>query len=100
MLHGVGCPAAEHVPPSFIPLTTTFVDDNALRSAIPPGIEIVLKSTMRKRNRVTGAPVLFTKRRLTDIVPCVASGPAGVRSRTRFGSAVERLVLSNSNAAT
>src|SRR6185369_17904590 len=85
MLHGVDCPAAVHVPLSVIPLTTTFVDVNALRSAIPPGTESVLKSTMRKRRRVTGAPVLFTNRRLTDMVPFAASGD--VVSRTRFGGA-------------
>src|SRR6185369_10283917 len=86
MLHGVDCPAAVHVPLSVIPFTTTLVDVKALRSAIPPGTEIVLKSTMRKRKRVTAAPVLFTKRRLTDIVP-FAPLVTGVRSRTRFGAA-------------
>src|SRR6185295_14068856 len=86
MLHGVDWPAAVHVPLSVIPLTTTLVDVNALRSAMPPGTEIVLKSTMRKRRRVIGAPVLFTKRRLTDIVP-FAPFVTGVRSRTRFGGA-------------
>src|SRR6185369_10554491 len=97
MVHGVDCPAAVHVPLSVIPLTTTFVDVKALRSAIPPGTEIVLISTMRKRRRVTGAPVLFTKRRRTESVPFVAFGNCGDRSRTRFGGAGAPMLLSSSN---
>src|SRR5690349_12380826 len=79
-----------------MPLTLTFVDVKALRSAIPPGVERVLISTIRKRSRVTGAPVLFTKRRLTDSVP-LAPFVTGVRFRTRFGGAGAPMLLSSSN---
>src|SRR5688572_20584054 len=68
-----------------MPLTVTLLDVNALRSAIPPGTANELISTSRKRKRVIGPPVLFTKRRLTESVPFVALGGTAVKSRTRFG---------------
>src|SRR6185312_9678816 len=83
----VGVPVAAHVAASLMPLTVICNELNALRSAIAPGPAKLLKSTRRKRNRVIGAPVLFTKRRLTDSVPNIAFGNCGVVSRTRFGSA-------------
>ena len=96
--HGVvvGVPVAAQVSASVTPVTVMFVDVSALISAIPPGTEIVLISTIRNRSRVTGAPVLFTKRRLTDIVP-FAPLVTGVRSRTRFGGAGPPKFLSRKN---
>src|ERR1044071_7196471 len=96
-VHGVDWPAAVHVPLSVITTPGTSEDVKALRSAIPPGTETVLISTMRKRRRVTGAPVLFTKRRLTDSVP-LAPFVTGVKSRTRFGAGGAPMLLSSSNA--
>src|SRR6476646_4118727 len=96
IVHGVDWPAAVHVPLSVIPFTTTFVDVKALISAIAPGVEIVLISTIRNRRRVTAAPVLFTKRRLTESVP-LAPFVTGVISRTRFGGAGAPMLLSSSN---
>src|SRR5215204_753620 len=96
MVHGVVWPAAAHVALSVITTAGTSEDVNTLRSAIPPGTDIVLISTMRKRKRVTGAPVLFTKRRLTESVPLTALVCA-VRSRTRFGGAGAPKLLSSSN---
>src|SRR6185295_9606060 len=98
MVHGVDRPAAVHVPLSVIPFTTTFVEVSALMSAIPPGTEIALISTMRKRKRVTGAPVLFTKRRLIESVPFSAFGGNGVTSRTRFGAAGAPMLESSNKA--
>src|SRR5689334_22323282 len=88
---------ARQVPASVTPLTTTLVEVNARRSAIPPGTASALISTMRNRNRVTGAPVLFTKRRLTERVPFVPL-VIGVKSRTRFGDAGAPIFASSSNA--
>ena len=86
--HGAvaGVPEAAQVAASVIPLTSTLVDVNALISAIPPGTEMELISTIRNRSRVNGAPVLFTNRRLTESVP-FAPFVTGVRLRTRFGGA-------------
>jgi hypothetical protein len=89
---------ARQVAASVIPLTTTLVDVKALISAIPPGTDIELMSTIRKRKRVTGAPVLLTKRRLIERVPFVAFGGTGVRSRTRFGGAGAPVLASSSSA--
>ena len=85
MLQGVVAkPAAVHVAAS-LTLTVTLLELNNLRSATPPDTKAVLMSTTRMRNLVTGAPVLFWKRRLIDIVPAAAFGPMAVVSRTRFG---------------
>ena len=84
---GDPAPDAVQVPASVTPVTVTLVDVKALTSATP-GVPLisVLISTIRNRKRVTGAPVLFTKRRLTESVP-LAPFVTGVRSRTRFGGA-------------
>ena len=50
----VGVPVDEQVPESVMPLTVMFVELNALRSAADPDGRL-LKSTIRNRNRVTGA---------------------------------------------
>jgi hypothetical protein len=89
IVHGVVATPfdARHVAESVIPLTTTLVEVNALTSAIPPGTASELISTMRKRSRVTFAPVLFTKRRRTVSVPAAAFGPVAIVSRRRLGGA-------------
>src|SRR5678816_3201670 len=76
--------AAKHVAGSLMPLTITEEDVIARTSAIPGGTGAELISTMRKRNRVIGAPVLLTNRRLTDSVPLAPFG-TGVKSRPRLG---------------
>ena len=96
-VHGGALPAAVQVAVSVIPVTVTFVDVNALISAIPPGTEMELISTIRNRSRVTLPPVLFTNRRLTESVP-FAPFVTGVRSRTRFGGAGPPKFESSSNA--
>src|SRR5215213_5275723 len=93
-----GVPVAAHVAESLIPLTVIANEFSILKSAIAPDVGKLLKSTMRKRNRVTFPPVLFTKRRLTDIVPFIALGNCGVMSRTRFGGAGAPWVTSRSSA--
>src|ERR1051325_5097297 len=66
----LGVPVAAHVAESVIPLTVIDSESSTRMSAMdPPGGVNALMSTTRKRNRVTGAPVLLTKRRLTDSVP-------------------------------
>ncbi len=90
--------AARQVAASVMPLTTTFVDVRVLMSATPAGTAIELTSIMRKRSRVTGAPVLLTNRRLIASVP-FAPLVTGVRSRTRFGDKAAATFESRSNAA-
>src|ERR671926_1640671 len=63
----LGVPVAAHVAESLIPLTVTFVEFNTLKSAIGFDTGRLLISTTRNRKCVTGAPVLFTNRRLIDI---------------------------------
>src|ERR1051325_4504245 len=92
-----GVPVAAHVAESLTPLTVIVSESSALKSAIDGAGGRVLISTIRKRNRVTFAPVLLTKRRLSVIVP-FAPLVTGVRSRTRFGAAVDPMVASTSNA--
>src|SRR5215213_3771687 len=99
-VHGAvfGVPVAAHVAESLTPLTVISSELSALKSAIAPDVGKALKSTIRKRNRVTFAPVLFTKRRLTDNVPFIAFGNCGARSRTRLGAVGDPFVASTSNA--
>ena len=79
-----------------MPLTVIVIELSALKSAMDPDVGKALKSTTRKRNRVTFAPVLFTKRRLTESVPFAALGNT-VKSRTRFGDVGAPIVESSSN---
>ena len=58
------------------------------KSAVPAGAAPVVISTMRKRRRVNGAPVLLRKRRLIESVPFVPL-VIGVKSRTRAQADVE-----------
>src|SRR6185369_3109193 len=67
-------------------VTTTFVEVRGRKSAIPLGAGNVVRSTTRKRNRVTLPPVLLTMVRRTSSVPNVEfCGGFDVKSRTRFG---------------
>ena len=75
---------AKHVAESLMPFTITSVEVKARISAIPPGTGKELMSTTRNRNRVIGAPVLFTNRRRTERVP-LAPLVTGVKLRIRFG---------------
>ena len=93
----LGVPLAAHVDESLTPLTVMFSESTTLKSAIGPGGMKALISTTRKRNRVTGAPVLLTKRRLIDSVPLIPL-VIGVKSRTRLGGAVAPIVESTKTA--
>src|SRR2546423_14696494 len=54
------------------------------KSAVPEGAGKVVMSTMRKRRRVTAAPVLFVTLRRMSSVPKVEVAPEpGVKSRAR-----------------
>src|SRR6185369_17739678 len=91
---------AAHVTGS-LTVSVVLPEVSSLRSATPPlAIKVVLISTTRIRKRVTGAPVLFWKRRLIDIVPVATFGPIAVVSRTRFGLPAAPLVESSRNATT
>ena len=81
-----GAPVAAHVALSLMAATTTALEVRCLKSAIPDGAGKVVMSIIRKRNRVTAAPVLFTNLLRIERVPKVELfGPSPVKSRTRFG---------------
>src|SRR5882724_7449510 len=86
-VQGVPIPAAVQVTVSLIPAAKTGPEVRGLRSAILGGTAgKVVTSIMRKRNRVTLAPVLLTHRRRMERVPKVELFAGSVvRSRTRFG---------------
>src|ERR1043166_6052315 len=66
-------------------VTTTEVDVRGRRSAMPLGAGKVVRSTIRKRRRVTFPPVLLTTVRRTSKVPnAELFGGSEVKSRTRF----------------
>src|SRR6185295_20001842 len=93
-----GVPVAAHVAESLMGPTVMFVESIPLTSAMdPPTVVRLLISTIRKRNLVTFAPVLFWKRRLIDIVPGVKFGTE-VKSRKRLGGAAAPMVASSRNA--
>ncbi len=94
---GVGEPgSAAQVAVSVTPPTDMSVEVIARRSAVPVGDGNVVNSTIRKRSRVTGDPVLFTTRRRLEIVPNAATlGSPGVVFRFRLGSAAIDLVVSS-----
>ena len=76
----------KHVPLSFIPDTTIWLDVLVRKSANPLGAGKVLMSITLKRRRVTGPPVLFCMRRLISSVPKVELfAGSDVKSLTRFG---------------
>src|SRR5438045_1067369 len=67
-------------------VTTTAVEVLGRRSAMPLGAGNVVKSTTRKRRRVTFPPVLLIIVRRISRVPNVELlGESDVKSRTRFG---------------
>src|SRR5262245_47829564 len=87
IVHGgvvvVGKPAAAHVCWSVIPGTTTATDVRGRRSAMPDGAGNVVRSMIRKRSRVIGAPKMFTNRRRIESVPNVELFASSlVKSRT------------------
>src|SRR2546423_3631487 len=64
-----GVPVAAQVTASLMPATTTAPEVIALRSARPAALGKVSRSIMRKRKRVTLAPVLLTHLRRIERVP-------------------------------
>src|SRR5688572_5677530 len=67
-------------------VTTTAVEVLGRRSAMPLGAGKVVRSTTRKRKRVTFPPVLFTTvRRISNVPNVELFGGSDVKSRTRFG---------------
>src|SRR5690242_14236980 len=70
-------------------VTTTDVDVRGLKSAMPLGAGNVVRSTTRKRRRVTLPPVLLTTvRRMSRVPNAELFGGSDVKSRTRFGGEV------------
>src|SRR5262244_3488839 len=67
-------------------VTTTEVDVRGRKSAMPLGAGNVVRSTTRKRKRVTLPPVLLTTdRRMSNVPNVELFGGSDVKSRTRFG---------------
>src|SRR5262245_2736653 len=67
-------------------VTTTAVEVRGRKSAMPLGAGNVVKSTTRKRKRVTLPPVLLTTdRRMSNVPNVELFGGSEVKSRTRFG---------------
>src|SRR4030095_14981050 len=67
-------------------VTTTAVEVRGLKSAIPEGAGKVVRSTIRKRKRVTFPPVLFTTvLRISSVPKVELFGGSDVKSRTRLG---------------
>ena len=97
--HGVEAEPVEakQVAGSLTLLTTTRDELKARTSAIPAGTGNELMSMMRNRNRVTGAPVLFTNLRRIERVPLVPF-VTGAKSRTRFGVPPAGAVVSSRSA--
>src|SRR5882724_3156103 len=91
-----GAPVEEHVTVSLIPATTTADDVLGLKSAIPDGAGNVVRSIIRKRNRVTLPPVLFVNLLRIESVPNVELLAGSlVKSRTRFGGLALATVASS-----
>src|SRR6185503_3396367 len=77
-------------------VTTTAVEARGRKSAIPLGAGNVVRSTIRKRKRVTFPPVLFTIVLRTSKVPNVELfGGSEVKSRTRLGGEVAATQMSS-----
>ena len=83
-----GVPLAAQVPGSFTFVIVTAGAERTRRSAVVPfGGGYVVMVVIGNRNRVTGAPVLFTTRRRIANVPVLELfAGSGVVSRTRFGA--------------
>ena len=83
-VHGV-LPSG-HVVESLMPPTEKSAEVRGLRSAIPPGAEKVVISTMRKRSRVTGnGEVLTIRLRMSSVPNVEVFSGSDVKSRARFG---------------
>src|SRR5262245_25694534 len=96
-VHGgvAGDPVARQVAASVMPDTTTATEVRGLRSAKPDAAGNVSRSMILKRSRVTEPPVLFTHRRRIESVPNVELFAGSlVKSRTRFGGALEAIFAS------
>src|SRR6185503_893194 len=82
-------------------VTTTDVEVRGRKSAMPLGAGNVVKSTTRKRKRVTFPPVLFTiVLRISNVPKVELLGGSEVKSRTRFGgdaaaTQISRLSIAN-----
>src|SRR5262245_43175385 len=77
-------------------VTTTAVDVRGRRSAMPDGAGNVVMSMTRKRSRVMLPPVLLTiVRRISSVPNVELFGGSLVKSRTRFGDAVDATQLSS-----
>src|SRR5262249_30690332 len=69
--------------------TTIVLEVRGRRSSVPDGAGNVVRSIIRKRNRLIAAPVLLVNFRRTEMVPKVELfGGSEVKSRTKFGDAV------------
>ena len=80
-------PSTFALPPP-VKLTTTTPEVRARKSAVPAGTGVVVISMIRKRSRVTGAPVLFLNFLRMSKVPNVELfAGSGVVSRSRLGDA-------------
>src|SRR6185369_5138727 len=67
-------------------VTTTAVEVRGRKSAMPLGAGNVVRSSTRKRKRVTFPPVLFTTvLRISNVPKVELLGGSEVKSRTRFG---------------
>src|SRR5687767_10467425 len=89
--------SAAQVAESSMPVAVVSDDVRARRSAVPGGAGKVVTSTIRKRSRVTLAPVLLTNLSRIDIVPNVELlGGSVESSRTRLGTCELAFVVSNS----
>src|ERR1044072_3422190 len=67
-------------------VTTTDVEVRGRKSAMPLGAGNVVRSTTRKRKRVTFPPVLLiTLLRISNVPKVELLGGSEVKSRTRFG---------------
>src|ERR1044072_6420818 len=73
-------------------VTTTAVEVRGRKSAMPLGAGNVVRSTTRKRKRVTLPPVLLTTlRRMSNVPNVELFGGSDVKSRTRFGGEARRV---------
>ena len=77
-------------------VTTTADEVRGLKSAIPEGAGKVVRSTIRKRKRVTFPPVLFTiVLRISNVPKVELFGGSDVKSRTRLGGDAAATQMSN-----
>src|SRR5262244_2535173 len=77
-------------------VTTTDVEVRGRRSAMPEGAGNVVRSTTRNRSLVTLPPVLLTTvRRISSVPKVELFGGSEVKSRTRFGGALETAQVSS-----